>query len=63
MKKEFTVFAYNDKDDKLEVYRSNSLDECVSVAIALFKASDLEMKILNLKGQTVVSFIRPLAVD
>lgn len=59
MTKSFKVFAYNDQDDKLLVYQSASFPEAVSVAQALYSASELELKILNSKDDCIVSFIRP----
>lgn len=59
--KKYSVFAYNDRDDKLLVYQSASFPECVSVAQALYNASELELKILNSNDDCIVSFIRPLS--
>lgn len=59
--KKFRVFAYNDNDDKMEVYASASLEEAVSVAVALYRASDLEFRIFDSEAKSlnlVVSFIK-----
>lgn len=57
--KRYRVFAFNDQDDKLEVYRTDSLEQAVSVACALFSASELELKVLNSIGDSLVTFFKP----
>lgn len=57
--KKFRIYAYNDQDDKLEVYCTDSIEQAVSVACALYSASELELKILNSNGESLVSFIKP----
>lgn len=59
--KKYSLFAYNDRDEKLLVYSSSSLEQIVSVACALYSASELEFKILDstLKDCAVVSFVKP----
>lgn len=54
----YSVFAYNDQDDKLKVYQSASLELAVSVACALFSACELEFKILDSNDKCIVTFFR-----
>lgn len=56
--KKFRIFAFNDQDDKLEVYRTDSLEQAVSVACALYSASELELKVINSDGDSLVSFFK-----
>lgn len=58
--KKFSVYAYNDQDDKLLVYQTASIEQAVSVACALYSASDLEFKILDSDNDCCVTFIKPL---
>lgn len=54
----YSVFAFNDQDDKLKVYQSASLEQAVSVACALFSACELEFKILDSSEKCIVTFFR-----
>lgn len=59
--KKYNLYAYNDCDEKLLVYSSASLEQIVSVACALYTASELEFKVIDstLHDCAVVSFVKP----
>lgn len=54
----YSVFAYNDRDDKLKIYQTSSLEQAVSVACAVYVASELEFKILDSNDKCIVTFFR-----